>query len=174
MTPISLRSAVVLTLTLLLLNGCSGYRVGNISGQEVQGVKSVYVPMAKNQSFTPEIQATVTSAVVRRFDNDGTLQTMNSDHADSQLDITITDVKMTPTRSTQDNVLITAQYQVEVIAKVTFINRRTGRPVVTNQEFRGTALYYVAQDVQEGKRQAIPSACENLAYNIVKRFTEGW
>lgn len=174
MTHFSLRFAPALALSFLLLNGCAGYRVGNISGQEVQGVKSVYVPMAKNQSFTPEIQATVTSAVVRRFDNDGTLQTMNSDHADSQLDITIIEVKMNPTRSTQTNVLVTAQYQVEVIAKVTFINRRTGKPVVVNQDFRGTALFYVAQDVQEGKRQAIPSACEDLAYNIVKRFTEGW
>lgn len=174
MTASPLRIAAALSLLLLTFSGCAGYRVGNISGQEVQGVKSVYVPMAKNQSFTPEIQATVTSAVVRRFDNDGTLQTLASEHADSELDITITEVRMNPVRSTQDNVLITAQYQVEIKAKVTFINRRTGRTVFKDSQFSGVALYYVGQDVQEGKRQALPSAAEDLGYNIVKRITEGW
>lgn len=174
MTPNSLRSAAALALSLFILNGCAGYRVGNISGQEVQGVKSVYVPMAKNTSFTPEIQSTVTSAIVRRFDNDGTLQTLNNEHADSQMDVTITEVRMNPTRSTQQNVLVTAQYQVQIIAKVTYVNRRTGRTVLKDTEFSGSALYYVGQDVQEGKRQALPSAAEDLAYNIVKRITEGW
>lgn len=174
MTLTSLRSAALLTSLLLILTGCGGYRLGNISGQEVQGVKSVWVPMAKNQSYTPELQATVTGAVVRRFDNDGTLETLNSDHADSQLDITITEVKMDPVRSTQSNVLITAQYQVQIWAKATFINRRTGRTVFKDESFSGTTTYYVAQDMQEGKRQALPQAAEDLAYNIVKRITEGW
>ncbi len=163
-----------LALFVLLLNGCAGYRVGNISGQEVQGVKSVYVPMARNQSYTSEIQAPVTGAVVRRFDNDGTLQTLNSDRADSQLDITIIDVRLNPMRSTQQNVLITAQYEVVIEVKATFTNHRTGRAVFKDQTFIGTTQFYVAQDIQEGKRQALPQAAEDLANNIVKRITEGW
>lgn len=174
MTHTSLRVAALLALALFVFNSCADYRVGNISGKEVQGVKSVWVPMAKNQSYTPDIQATVTSAVVRRFDNDGTLETQSAEKADSQLDITITEVRLNSLRSTQDNVLITAEYQVQIEAKVTFTNRRTGRTVLREQPFSGVTSFYVQQDLQEGKRQALPQAAENLAYNIVKRITEGW
>jgi hypothetical protein len=174
MTHSLFRIASLTALVLLVITGCAGYRVGNISGKEVQGVKSVWVPMAHNQSYTPDIQATVAGAVVRRFDNDGTLETSTADRADSQLDITITDVKLDSLRSTQENVLITAEYQVTIYVKATFTNRRTGRKVFDNREFTGKTSFYVQQDLQEGKRQALPSAAEDLAYNIVKSITEGW
>lgn len=167
-------SCFLSALVILSLNGCAGYRVGNIGGQEVQGVKSVYVPMVKNITYTPDIQSTVTSAIVRRFDNDGTLETQNSDHADSRLDVTIVEVSLDPLRSTQQDVLVTAEYQVRISVKATFTNYRTGHVVFKDEHFDGYTQFYVAQDIQEGKRQALPQAAEDLAKNVVKRITEGW
>ena len=46
-----LRIAIVI-LT-LCLSGCAGYRLGNIQGQEMRDVKTIFVPVAKNQSYEP-------------------------------------------------------------------------------------------------------------------------
>jgi hypothetical protein len=158
----------------LALAGCAGYRVGNTSGRELQGVRSVYVPTAKNTSLEPDLQLTVTNAIIRRFNNDGTLEVNQSLSADSELDIVVTNVQHTPIRSSVNDILVTAEYQVTIQATVTFTNRKLGRKIFENAALTGSTSFFTQSDIQEGERQALPLAAEDLANNAVKLVTEGW
>jgi len=161
-------------LAILALAGCAGYRVGNTSGRDLQGVRSVYVPTARNTSLEPDLQMTVTNAVIRRFNSDGTLEVNQSANADSELDVTITNVRHTPARSSTSDILITAEYQLTIEAKATYVNRRLGRKMFENVTVTGSTNFFTQSDIQEGERQAIPLAAQDLANNTVKLITEGW
>jgi hypothetical protein len=158
----------------LALSGCAGYRVGNISGRDLQGVRSVYVPVAKNTSLQPDLQMTVTNAIIRRFNDDGTLEVNQSSNADSELDVTILNVQHIPVRSSTSDILVTAQYQVTIQAEATYINRKLGRKIFENQTVVGSTTFFTQSDIQEGERQALPLAAQDLANNTVKLITEGW
>jgi hypothetical protein len=134
------RTALAL-LAILVLGGCAGYRVGNTSGRSLQGVRSVYVPVARNTSLEPDLQMTVTNAVIRRFNRD---------------------------------ILITAQYQLTIQATATYVNRRLGRKIFENVAVTGSTTFFTQSDIQEGERQALPLAADDLANNAVKLITEGW
>jgi hypothetical protein len=166
--------ALLAVLALGPLGGCAGYRVGNISGRDLQGVRSVYVPVARNTSLEPDLQMTVTNAIVRRFNNDGTLQVNQNAAADSELDITITNVQHTPVRSSTTDLLITAQYQLTIQATATYVNRRLGRKIFENHAVSGSTTFFTQSNIQEGERQALPLAADDLANNAVKLITEGW
>jgi hypothetical protein len=171
------RSVVRSTLALLVvlaLSGCAGYRVGNISGRDLQGVRSVYVPVARNTSLEPNLQVTVTNAIIRRFNDDGTLTVNQSANADSELDITITNIGHNAIASSNSDVYVTAQYQVTIQATVTFINRRLGRKIFENAQVTGSTTFFTQANIQEGERQALPLAAQDLANNTVKLVTEGW
>jgi hypothetical protein len=156
------------------VTGCAGYRVGNISGRDLQGVHSVYVPVVRNDSLEPDVQVTVTNEIIRRFNNDGTLTVNQTSNADSELDVTIDNVHRTATRSSTSDVLVTAQYQLTIEAKVTFINRRLGRKIFENSTVTGSTTFFTQANIQEGERQALPLAAEDLAKNAVALVTEGW
>jgi len=156
------------------ITGCAGYRVGNISGRDLQGVHSVYVPVARNDSLEPDIQVTLTNEIIRRFNNDGTLTVNQTSNADSELDVTIINVHRTASRSSTTNILVTAQYQLTIEAKVTFINRRLGRKIFENNTVSGSTTFFTQANIQEGERQALPLAAEDLAKNAVALVTEGW
>jgi len=158
----------------LALGGCAGYRVGNISGRDLQGVRSVYVPVVKNSSLEPDLQVTATNAIIRRFNDDGTLEVNQTANADSELDITITNVEHTPIRSSTSDILVTAQYQVTIQATATFVNRRLGRKIFENTAVTGSTTFFTQSNIQEGERQALPLAAQDLADNAVKLVTEGW
>ncbi len=158
----------------LVMSGCSGYRVGNIGGRELQGLNSIYIPMATNESYTPDIIAYVTNQTIRAFDNDGTLKTAQSNKADAELLITVTDVDRTPARTTRDDALTTAEYRLNINAKITVINRVLGKKILNDQFVRGTTTFFVQQDLNEAQRQAIPLAAEDLARNICLLVVEGW
>ena len=161
-------------LTVLALSGCAGYRVGNISGRDLQGVRSVYVPVAKNTSLEPDLQMTVTNSIIRRFNDDGTLEVNQNANADSELDVTITNVQHTATSSSNTDIYVTAQYQLTIEATVTFVNRRLGRKIFENSHVTGSTLVFTQSNIQEGERQALPLAAADLANNAVKLVTEGW
>jgi hypothetical protein len=167
------RLAVVI-FCLLALDGCAGYRVGNTSGRDLQGVRSVYVPVAKNTSLSPDLQMTVTNAIIRRFNNDGTLEVNQNANADSELDVTITNIQHTAVRSSTSDILVAAQYQLTIQAVATYTNRKLGRKIFENYAVQGTTTFFTQSDIQEGERQALPLAAEDLANNTVKLITEGW
>jgi hypothetical protein len=168
------RASLLALFIVLSLSGCAGYRVGNISGRDLQGVRSVYVPVAKNASLQPDIQMTVTNCVIRRFNNDGTLTVDQTANADSELDLTITNVVQTAQASSTVDVNVTAQYAVTIQATATFVNRRLGRKIFENVQVSGTTTFFTQSDILEGERQALPLAADDLANNAVKLVTEGW
>jgi hypothetical protein len=166
---------VFLLLPLLgLLSGCAGYRVGNISGRDLQGVHSVYVPVVRNESLEPDLQMVATNAIIRRFESDGTLSVNQDANSDSELDVTITDIQRQAIRSSTTDVLLTSEYQLTIEAKATFINRRLGRKIFENVSVSGSTSFFTQADINEGERQALPLAAIDLANNTVSLVTEGW
>ena len=165
---------VLFVLAVSALEGCAGYRVGNTSGRDLQGVRSVYVPVVRNTSLQPDLQMTVTNAIIRRFNNDGTLTVNQTSNADSELDVVVTNVQYTAVRSSTSDILVTAQYQLTIQATATYVNRKLGRKIFENYAVIGQTTFFTQSDIQEGARQALPLAAEDLANNTVKLITEGW
>lgn len=161
-------------LIVFTLSGCAGYRVGNVSGRELQGVRSVYVPIVRNTSLQPSLQGLVTNAIVQRFNDDGTLTVDQNANADSELDVTVTNVQEIQVANSTSDINITTQYQINITATVTYVNRRLGRKIFENTVVTGSTTFFTQANIQEGIRQAIPLAAQDLATNIVKQVTEGW
>ena len=159
---------------MLALSGCAGYRVGDISGRDLQGVRSVYVPVVKNVSLEPDLQVLVTNAIIRRFNDDGTLTVNQNSDADSELDLTVTNIDHNPIRSSNSDLLITAEYQLRIEATCTYVNRKLGRKIFENVAVTGSTTFFTQADIPEAERQAIPLAAQDLANNAVKLVTEGW
>jgi len=148
--------------------------VGNISGRDLQGVHSVYVPVVRNESLEPDLQMVATNAIIRRFESDGTLSVNQDANSDSELDVTITDIQRQAIRSSTSDVLLTSEYQLTIEAKATFINRRLGRKIFENVSVSGSTSFFTQSDINEGERQALPLAAIDLANNTVSLVTEGW
>jgi hypothetical protein len=165
---------LALALSVLSLSGCAGYRVGDVSGRDLQGVRTIYVPVARNTSLQPEAQMLVTDAMIHRIGSDGTLSAVPNAAADAELDVTITNVQQTAVRSSSNDILVTAQYQLTIQATATFVNRKLGRKIFENYAVAGSTTFFTQSNIIEGERQALPLAAADLANNTVKLITEGW
>jgi hypothetical protein len=88
--------------------------------------------------------------------------------------VTISTVVTSAIASSANNILVTAEYQLTITAKVTYVNRRLGRKIFENAEATGNTTFFTQADIQEGERQALPLAAQDLANNAVKLVTEGW
>lgn len=173
---LKLTQPLLTTLTLasiVLLTSCAGYKLGNIPSAEMEGVKTIYVPVVKNDSYEPSLQVMTTNALIRQLETDGTYQSSRLDKADATLEVTITNVEKTPKRLQRDNVIATQEYSTQITATFILTNHNTGKKVVSSTA-SGSTDFFLFNDVQEGERQALPLAIDKLAYNIIKQVTDGW
>jgi len=158
----------------LLFSSCAGYHMGGIPSAQLKGVKTIYVPMVKNESYKPSLQVMATNALIHQLENDGTFHSSRIGSADATLEVTIINFERNSMRRAPDNSLVSEEYQGLLTAKATLINNLTGKKVFADQTFTGKTQYYVAQDAQEGERQALPLAAEDLAREIITQVTNGW
>jgi hypothetical protein len=157
-----------------LLTGCAGYRMGSIGGKNIQGITSVYVPVAKNTVFETGIDVPVTTQIIKAFDQDGTLTTTQNEVADSELDVTVTKVERTMLQYERQDVQAGNQFEVALIAQVTYLNRKTWQKVFDRVLVHGKNTYFVQRDQVESERQALAMAEQDLAKNVVSLVVEGW
>ncbi len=157
--------------SLMLQAGCLGYRVGNVSKL---GYQTVAVPMFRNATTQPQMEAQVTNAILKRFQQDGTLRVHARDSADVVLLGEITRYQRTPLRFQRDDSGVPREYRVMITAKIEARDRRTGEMVLPATTLTGSAETFIGSDLQSADLQALPLAVDDLARQVVSLLVEKW
>jgi len=155
----------------LLLTGCLGYRVGAVGDRNF---KSVSVPMFRNQTVTPQLEAQVSNAIIKRLQQDGTLRVENRETADVVLLGTLTRYRRTAIRATREDSGVPREYRVTITARVEVRDQRTGQIILKPTDFEGSAEVFIGADLQSADYQALPLAADDIARQVVARLVESW
>jgi hypothetical protein len=160
-------------LILVGLSGCLGYHIGPVKPYYLKDVQTIAVPMFKNNTLLPRIEALVTGTVIKQIQQDGTYQVAGGKEADATLKAEISRVNRSPARSVRGNVLATTEFNLTMHVKYQLIGR-DGKPLGPSSEAIGTTSFFVGTDVTTDERQALPLATEELATRLVSQLSEGW
>jgi hypothetical protein len=155
------------------LTGCAGYTLGPTPPTYMKGITRVAVPIFKNNTITPDIQALATTTVIKQIQEDGTYEVTGVDRCDALVVGTIISVERTKARSLQGNVLASAEFNLRVT-----IDYRIERPntaqLLAQRNIEGDTTFFVGNDVATQEREAIPLAVQDSAVQFVSFLSEGW
>ncbi|KQC16093.1 MAG: hypothetical protein APR56_09965 [Methanosaeta sp. SDB] len=160
-----------LLILLVLIVSCSHYQLGTTLPPHL---RTVYIPTFENKTYQPGIEADVTDAVITRFRQDGNLQPVGEDQADTVVSGEITDWNrrvLGYTGRDEDNV---EEYRLYVTATISFRERGTGRYLIRRQKIRGYTDFYLEGDLPSAEEAARPRAYQDLARNIVDVVVSIW
>lgn len=163
----------VAALVAIFVSGCAGYQIGDAKPHHLREVRSIAVPMFKNTTLLPRIEALVTGTVIKQFQQDGTFTITSEDKADAILKAEIYRVIRSPARSVRGNVLATVEFNLAMRVRYELVGR-DGKPLAPRAEVVGTTSFFVGSDVTTDERQALPLATEELATRLVSQLSEGW
>jgi hypothetical protein len=150
--------------------GC-GYHIGSLAGPNY---RTVAVPVFRNKTVVPQIQALVTDSIIKQFQADGSLRIVGEAEADLLIEGVIFDVRREPLRFAQTNLSVTREYRLTLFVSFTLRDRRTGKAILENKQASGQTDYFVVSDMQASEAQALPLAAENLAHKVVEQVAEKW
>jgi hypothetical protein len=139
----------------------------------MRGIHRVAVPIFKNVTVAPDIQAMATTTVIKQIQQDGTYEVTGVDQADAVVLGTIGSVERTKARSLQGNVLASAEFNLRV--EINFrIERANTSQILGQRTVEGTTSFFVGNDTAVQENQAIPLAVEDAAIQFVSFLSEGW
>jgi len=154
-----------------LLAGCMGYRVGPVLHADY---KSVAVPMFKNRTLRPQLEAQITNAIIKALQADGTLRIESTDDADVVVTGAIVDHERIELRSARTDTDVAREYRIAITAEIEARNRRTGQMVVKSTRIKGQADTFIGSDLQSSELQALPLVADDLARQVVSLLVESW
>jgi hypothetical protein len=150
------------------LMGCAGYRVGTLLPERY---KTISVPMFRNATNQPNIEALATNAAIERLNVDATLQVVER-NPDLLLKCTISDYVRTAIRFADGT--RPQEYRLTITVSATLRDVRDEKDLWTNRLISGDTDFYAGADLHSSERAALPTAMEDLAHDIVEAVVEGW
>ena len=166
-----LLSLAILGLSIALLPGCAGYRLGSMLPDDV---KSVYIPTFVNKSKEPLLEVETTSAAVEEFQKDGSLEVTTEEAADSVLKVQLLEFALQPVAYRRDVKTATEEYRLTIFASVSLTRKSDGSVIAQHPRVKGEATFELAGDMSSAKLRAIPTAAQDLAHSIVEKVVESW
>ena len=163
--------AALTALACALTVGCAGYHVGPVSNP---GYRSVAVPMFKNKTLIPQLEAQITNGIIKRLQTDGTLQVESREDADVILVGEILHYRREELRSSRDNSNQPREYRIIIEARVEAHSRVSGEMVVKPTIVTGEAATFIGSDLQTAEYQVLPLIADNLSKRVVTMLVERW
>ena len=163
----------ILCILIGCFSGCAGYTLGPTPPTYMKGVRSVAVPIFKNTTITPDVEALATTTVIKQIQEDGSYQVTGLDQADAVVRGTIYLIDRLKSRSLQGNVLASAEFDLRVIIDFRIERANTGE-LLNQRRIEGDTSFFVGNDIFTQEREAIPLAVQDAAGQLVSFLSEGW
>jgi hypothetical protein len=155
----------------LLLTGCLGYHVGPVMKGNY---RSVAVPMFKNKTYKPQLEAQVTNGIIKRLQTDGTLRVDSMDNADIILTGEIIRYYRSMLRAEQTEADAPREFRIYIDARVEAHDRVTGRQIFGPTVVTGSADTFIGTDLEASEYQALPLIADDLARQVAGMLVESW
>jgi len=161
---------LVCVAVITLLAGCAGYTLGPTNGLAAREKKIQITPFL-NQTFEPRLGDSVTTALRRSIQHDGTYHLATGDDADIVVTGVLTGYRRHELNFEPHDVLTVQDFRVSVTARITALDRATGNS--TNWTTTAYTLVRVGSDLASSERQAMPVLAEEVAKNVTGSLVDG-
>jgi hypothetical protein len=155
----------------LAFSACASYKLGPTSGM-VAGEKSIQVNFFRNDTFEPRLIEYVASTLRRNLQQEGTYHLNTSGDGDIIVNGVITEFIRSELSFQPTDVITPKDYRLRLVAKVTAIERISGR-ILLDREVSGRTSLRVGNDLSSAERQAMPLLADDFAKNVTSLLVDG-
>jgi len=166
--------AAAAAVSVLLISGGCGYRVGNIGHPELQ---SIAVAPVGNDTTIYNVGTQVRGILCEVFTTDGTMKLVSDSKADCILYAKVTEIAFAESANSGDNDeddFVPDRWKVSIKLQYSVIVPGRLEPLVSNAKASGSAEFHAGADMEIGRLNGIRQAALSAAKDIVYGITERW
>lgn len=161
-------------LAAIALTSCAGYQLGGVKPASLAGVKSIAVPMSKNDTQHPRAEALATSAIASALAQDGTYRLGSIDHSDAILEVTLHRIDYSQVRTARYDTLRPEELQNTITLNWILKDAKNPIKILANGSASGSSRFFVDSNLQTARNNALPDALERAADALVSQLANGY
>ena len=124
----------------------------------------------KYEVYRPNLEVDLRDALVERFFLDGHLKVAAEYYADAVLEGEILQYRKDPLRYQNEDV---TEYRISLVCDIRLRDFDTSE-ILLEENIAGDTTYFTTGSLQESETEALNSALQDLARQIVNRIVENW
>ena len=168
-----LNSIVLITVLVLTLTSCVGYRLGNNKPNKFKDIKSLSVPIIGSDVIQPKLQSILTNSIIRSIQEQGSYQIRREKNSDASLIAKIKKIDRKQLRANRENVLETTEMEFSIDLEYKIINNNTGE-IIGKGIATGKSTSYLNTNFQLTESRSLRSAAEKVAISLTSKLSEGY
>ncbi|HTB62154.1 MAG TPA: LptE family protein [Opitutales bacterium] len=172
-TPRFIARLLLVALGMAALAGCAHYTLGSVGKLDFQ---SLYIAVAKNNSFGAQASEPVTRELRQTFLQEGNLRLADQADADATLDVIISNYTRAADATQQGNTLNAQSYTLTLTANCTLVDNRTGKTYFKDRQVSATedALVQNGDNFNEAEYQSMAKLARDLSVKIKDTVVTVW
>lgn len=168
------RLLLALSLCLLALSSCAGYRLEGRRPQALAHVQNVRVLLFENKTLIPRGEVLATNSVTDAIASDGTYRIAHDSNADATLHGTVESVTYNQVRSTRLDTLRSEELENTVTIRWELRDGKNPMKILSNGKAIGTSRFATDANLQTARTNALPDAMQRAATQVVGRLTDDY
>lgn len=166
-----IRFLLLLGSILIASQGCIHYKLGP-TGEVEAGQKSIQVNLFENQTDEPRLIEAVATSLRREIQRDGTYRLDTHGEGDLIVKGALTDFTLDGLSYRRGDVLTIKDYRATLTARVTAVERLTGKTNL-DQVLHGYTTLRFEGDLGNAIRQTVPLMADDLSRKVVLHLVDG-
>ena len=171
MTPVFLSRFLSLTVAvsaMCVLSGCGGY---SWRPAIPENMRTVAVPTFRNESDVTELGSVMARQVLREFQREGTFSIRREGDAALEIQGIVKSAGPSSAGYNRRAGLRLASYDFSAVVEISVIDKRNGRVLVDNRNYRAVTTFTAGQDLATAERDASGRLADDLARQVVDDVT---
>lgn len=160
----SVAASIALIAAAALISGCAAY---TWKPQVPQDMRTVAVPTFRNESSVTGLAAEITRQTLREFQREGTFAIRNAGDAALEVQGIVRDSSSHAVAYGRKSGERQREYRLKATALVSFIDKKSGKVLADNREYRADVTFLAGDDIMTGERDAAGRLAEEFARDIV-------
>ena len=161
-------------LALLLLGGCTGYRLGGAKPTHLGEVSTVSVAMVQNKTQMPRAAAHATNSLIDALTRDGTYRLAAAETADARLETTLHTIDYRQARSTRIDTLRSEELEMIVTFNWVLLDAENPGRILDQGQSKGSTRFFVDPNLQTARQTALIDALKRASESVVARLANGF
>lgn len=169
-----MRLALGVTACVLLAGCASDPRQGySFESTFATDIRTISVPMFDNYTYSPELSAEVTEAVIKELQRTTPWAVTSSANADTTLTGVVTSAELRKL-SADRNTGFVQELATRVVVDFEWVDNRTGKVLSSRRGFAGLDTFVPARPTGERIEVGQRGAVQTLARDLVSQLRSGW
>lgn len=158
----------------LLLVSCAGYQLGGAKPADLAAVKSIHVPLFKNDTLLVRAETHATNSTVDALTRDGTYRIATADTADAVLHGRITSVRYSQISSSRRDSLRSEELGMKISIDWSLRDARDPSRILEKGTTLGTSRFYARGNLRTARTNALADALRRAGESITARLADGF